>query len=281
MKIRENRWIGVLIIALIYAAAAALGVLLYRALPGAYWQRLLIADVAATVFVFAFSVVFRNASVYDPYWSVQPIVILAAFACKNGLTAAGAALLTVVSIWGVRLTGNWVYTFYGLNHQDWRYTMLHQKSGAFYPVVNFFGIHLVPTLIVYAVTLPAVCVIESGAAWSWLCLPGLLLSLSATVLQGVSDLQLHRFRNAHRTGFIREGLWTRSRHPNYLGEILMWWGVAFGSIAALRGQWYFLVGAVLNTALFLFISIPMADRHQARKPGFEAYKSETHALRIF
>ena len=281
MKIRQNRGLSFLIVALIYAAAIVLGIALYRVLPGAYWQRLLAADVAVTAFVFAFSAIMKNASVYDPYWSVQPIVILTAFAFARGLTAAGAALLCAVCIWGVRLTANWAYTFYGLDHQDWRYTMLHEKSGALYPLVNFFGIHLFPTLVVYCVTLPAVAVIESGAAWSWLCLPGLILSLAATALQGVSDFELHRFRRARREGFIREGLWSRSRHPNYLGEILMWWGVALASIAALRGRWYFLTGALINTLMFLFISIPMADKHQARKEGFEAYKAETHALRIF
>lgn len=277
---RENRRIGFLLIALVYAAAIVLGVTLYRVLPGAFWQRLLLADVAATAFVFVFSVLLKNASVYDPYWSVQPIVILSGFAIHCGLTLPGALLLAVVSIWGVRLTANWAYTFHGLAHQDWRYTMLREQTGALYPVVNFLGIHLFPTLVVYCVTLPAVLVFERGAAWNPLCLFGLLLSLSATVLQGVSDWQLHRFRKAHKTGFIREGLWKRSRHPNYLGEILMWWGVALASIAALKGVWQLLFGAILNTLMFWFISIPMADRHQARKEGFDAYKAETHALRI-
>ena len=277
---RENRRIGFLLIALVYAAAIVLGVTLYRVLPGAFWQRLLLADVAATAFVFVFSVLLKNASVYDPYWSVQPIVILSGFAIHCRLTLPGALLLAVVSIWGVRLTANWAYTFHGLAHQDWRYTMLHERTGALYPVVNFLGIHLFPTLVVYCVTLPAVLVVERGAAWSWLCLPGLLLSLSATALQGISDWQLHRFRRSHGTGFIREGFWTHSRHPNYLGEILMWWGVALASIAALKGVWQLLFGAILNTLMFWFISIPMADRHQARKEGFDAYKAETHALRI-
>ena len=281
LNMRENRWVGFALIALVYAAAITFGVLLYRALPGAFWQKLLAADVAATAFVFVFSVLLKNASVYDPYWSVQPIVILTGFACMRGLTPAGAALLAVVSIWGVRLTANWAYTFHGLAHQDWRYTMLKEQTGAFYPVVNFLGIHLFPTLVVYCVTLPAVLVIERGAAWSPLCLPGLLLSLAATALQGVSDWQLHRFRKARKSGFIREGFWTHSRHPNYLGEILMWWGVAFASIAALKGVWQLVFGALLNTLMFLFISIPMADNHQARKDGFDAYKAETHALRIF
>ena len=278
---KNKRGVAFLIIAAVYALAIAFGIFVYTVTHGAYWLRLLLADVAATAFVFAFSVIFQNASVYDPYWSVQPIVILVGFAWMRGLTPIGAALLAVVSIWGVRLTANWAYTFRDLEHQDWRYTMLHEKTGKWYPLVNFFGIHLFPTLVVYCVTLPAVVVIERGAAWNWLSLLGLLLSLFATVLQGVSDWQLHRFRRAHREGFIREGLWKHARHPNYLGEILMWWGVAFASIAALGGVWQLLLGAVLNTAMFLTVSIPMADWHQARKEGFDAYRAETHALWLF
>lgn len=278
---KNKRGFGFFVIAAIYAAAILFGIWLYGRLPGAFWQRLLLADVAATAFVFLFSLLFGNASVYDPYWSVQPIVILAGFLFSRAVTPIGAALLAVVSVWGVRLTANWAYTFRGLAHQDWRYTMLQEKSGAFYPIVNFLGIHLFPTLVVYLVTLPAVTVIEKGAAWSPLCLFGLALSLLATTLQGVADWQLHRFRKAHRGAFIREGLWKHARHPNYLGEILMWWGVAFASIAALHGVWQLLLGAIVNTAMFLFISIPMADRHQARKDGFEAYRAETHALRLF
>lgn len=277
---KQRRGVGFVIIAAVYAAAIAFGIFLYRVLPGAYWLKLLLADIVSTVFVFGCSTIFRNASVYDPYWSVQPIVILAGFALMYGLTPIGAALLIVVAIWGVRLTANWAYTFRGLAYQDWRYTMLREKTGALYPVVNLLGIHLFPTLVVWCVTLPAVVVIVRGVPFSPLSLFGLVLSLAATALQGISDLQLHRFRKNNGAGFIREGFWKHSRHPNYLGEILMWWGVAFASIASLHGVFSLLLGAVLNTLMFLFISIPMADRHQARKPGFDAYKAETHALRI-
>ena len=278
---RNRRGFGFAVIAAVYALAILLGIVLYRLLPGPYWVKLLLADIAATAFVFVCSVLFQNASVYDPYWSVQPIVILAGFLFARGATPTGLALFAVVAIWGVRLTANWAYTFHGLAYQDWRYTMLREKTGALYPVVNFLGIHLFPTLVVYCVTLPAVVAIETGAAWNPLCLFGLLLSLAATALQGISDLQLHRFQKSGTGGFIREGLWKHARHPNYLGEILMWWGVAFASIAALGGVWQLTLGAILNTLMFLFISIPMADRHQARKDGFDAYRAETHALWIF
>ena len=277
-QLRQNRIFSFLTILIIYALAIWLGIIIYRMLPYAYWLNLLLADIAATVFVFVFSVLFKNASVYDPYWSVQPIAILVAFALEQKLTPVGIVLLVAVWIWGLRLTANWAYTFYSLEHQDWRYTMLKERTGVWYPVINFVGIHLVPTLIVYACTLPAVEVFVKAAPWRWQCLLFAGLPFAAILLQGTADWQLHIFRNAKREGFIREGLWKHSRHPNYLGEILMWWGVALTSVAALEGSWYLLTGAIANTLLFLFVSVPLADAHQARKPGFEEYKAETHML---
>ena len=87
-KVRDSKALGILIITVIYIAASFLGAWLYFLLPFSFWLNLLIADVVATVFVFSFSVVLKNASVYDPYWSVQPIVILVCFAWHYKLTSA-------------------------------------------------------------------------------------------------------------------------------------------------------------------------------------------------
>jgi steroid 5-alpha reductase family enzyme len=185
----------------------------------------------------------------------------------------------VVALWGIRLTANWAYTFANLKHQDWRYTMLKEKTGKYYPIINFVGIHLVPTLIVYACVLPAVFVMQSGVnnVFSFVFI---VISLLAATMQGVADIQMHKFRkNKTKENFIRNGLWKYSRHPNYLGEILMWWGVGLASVFALGwNSWYLLCGAVLNTLLFLFVSIPMADQRQSRKEGFEEYKKQTFSL---
>src|SRR5690606_26553936 len=99
------------------------------------------------------------------------------------------------------------------------------KSNAWFPLVNFLGIHLFPTLIVFSVMVPALVYLEAPAIRT-LTIPALLVCYAAAALQMVSDFQMHRFRkSADRSEIIRTGLWENSRHPNYLGEILMWWGV--------------------------------------------------------
>ncbi len=277
-KVKENRGLSFFLVGLVYLLAAVLGILLYRALNFEMALSLLIADAAATVFVFMFSLIFKNASVYDPYWSVQPIVILLAFAWGKPLGAAQILLLIAVCLWGLRLTANWAYTFHGLLHQDWRYTMLKEKTGVFYPVINFVGIHMVPTLVVYACILPGVYVLRYPLALNTGAVLSVALCVAAVILQGSADVQMHRFRKQKCGGFIRVGLWKHSRHPNYLGEILMWWGVGMFSQFLMPGRWILLAGALANTCLFLFVSIPMADGRQGKKAGFAEYRRATRRL---
>ena len=277
-KLKQSRAASFIAVTLVYIFATVVGIAVYRAMALDWWLSLLIADVAATVATFIFSLLFQNASVYDPYWSVQPPVILVAFAIGKELTAFGILLLVVVFFWAIRLTANWAYTFWDLNHQDWRYTMLNEKTGIFYPVINFVGIHMVPTLVVYGCILPAVYAVRQGLEANVASVLFLCLSLGAAVMQGVADIEMHQYRK-HREGtFIRVGLWKYSRHPNYLGEILMWWGIALSVICAAPSAYYLAAGALANTVLFFAVSIPMADGRQSRKEGFAEYKKQTRML---
>lgn len=276
--LKQNRAASFIVVAVVYIIAIAVGVLVYRALDLDWWLSLLISDLLATVATFIFSLIFKNASVYDPYWSVQPPVILVAFAIGRELTLLGILLLLVVSFWAIRLTANWAYTFANLNHQDWRYTMLKEKTGVFYPIINFVGIHMVPTLVVYGCVIPAVYAIREALSANIPSIICLCVSLGAAVMQGIADIQMHKYRKKRNGAFIRIGLWKYSRHPNYLGEILMWWGVGLSVIFASPSAWYLAAGAVANTILFLSVSIPMADGRQARKAGFAEYKAETRML---
>ena len=196
----------------------------------------------------------------------------------NGFLPVALLFTIVIALWGVRLTVNWAYTFTNLTHQDWRYTMLKEKTGVIYPLVNFLGIHLFPTIVVYLCVAPAVTAITVGSAITVGAVLSLTLSVLATVLQTVSDIQMHNYRKNKTTPFIRVGLWKYSRHPNYLGEILMWWGVGLGACFSVGFHPLLLVGATVNTLMFLFISIPMADKRQAQKDGWAEYKSATRMI---
>ena len=276
--IKESKTLSILLIASIYIMAAALGLGVYMLMPFAFWAKLLIADAVCTVFVFIFSMIFKNASVYDPYWSVQPIVIVVFFACGHMITLPSLLLLISIIYWGIRLTGNWAYTFGGLKHQDWRYTKFENESGKIYPLINLAGIHLMPTLIVYLCTLPAVFVIRNELSANAGSVIGMAVCIGAATLQLFSDVQMQRYRKSGEHGLIRTGLWKYARHPNYLGEILMWWGVGIQAVSVMPDHWYLLAGALANTIMFFAVSIPLADKRQSQKPGYAEYKAATRSL---
>ncbi len=274
----KKRSVSFAVIFVVYALAVAVGIIVYNALSFSPWVNLLLADVVATIFVFAISVILKNASVYDPYWSVQPIVIIGYLAILKPLNFSRFIVLLVILYWGIRLTANWAYTFMGLDHQDWRYTMLKEKTGKIYPLINLLGIHMFPTLVVYFCVLPAVYVFLFEIGFNAFSFLGFALSITATTIQLFADIEMQGFRKKIHQGFIRTGLWKYSRHPNYLGEILMWWGVAVMLIFALPSMWYLAFGALLNTLMFLFVSIPMAEKRQSKKEGYFEYKAQTRML---
>lgn len=280
-----NKFLSFFIIGFVYTLAAIIGLLVFDHLNLFPWLSLLIADLAATLFVWVASMILHNASVYDPYWSVQPVVILAITLARTPRAGLGSwALFLIVLFWGARLTYNWMVTFTGMHAQDWRYDKLQNRSGKFFPLVNLFGIQVMPTLIVYACTLPAFYyIINRGAINTWTII-GFIISLTGAVLELVADEQMHAFKRQRpsRTCLIRKGVWRHARHPNYLGEIMMWWGVYLVLLSVHPELWLLGTGALINTLLFLFISIPLNEQHLADyKEGYSVYKQQTRMLLPF
>lgn len=277
--IKNNKALSLLVILLMYIIAFAIGYFIYITLPFEFYYSFLIADVAATIVIFIFSLIFNNASCYDAYWSVLPLAAVIMLLFQSDVNIVRLLIAIAVIGWGLRLTMNWIYTFDNLNWIDWRYKDLKEKSKGLYPLVNFFGIHLFPTLIVYFCFLPVLYVFHYDVTLNPFVVVFFALAIFAFSMQGIADLQMHHFRKNRTSTFIRTGLWKYSRHPNYLGEIMMWWMVAMFAIFALNGYYYLILGAVFNTCLFVFISIPLAEKHQrSRKEGFDEYKSETRML---
>ena len=279
---QPSRLQSYLTITLYYMAAAVLGIWVFQAVDAALWLSLLIADLSATLFIWLASLILNNASVYDPYWSVQPPIILGLTLYFFGETEIGSFLLVLaVLFWGARLSINWMITFEGLHQQDWRYDQLEQMSKGFFPLVNLLGIQIMPTLIVYACLLPGFYYLVRGGGLNLGTVFGLLTIIGGTTLEMVADYQMQKFckEREDRSLLIRRGVWTHSRHPNYLGEISVWWGVYLVMLSVYPDLWYLGMGALINTGLFLFISIPMAEKHLAGyKKDFESYQEETRML---
>jgi steroid 5-alpha reductase family enzyme len=239
-----------------------------------------VADVAATLIVWGAGLIFKNSSVYDPYWSVAPAVIVPFWIIlkKTELSTAVILMLAVLVIWAARLTLNWALRWKGLKHEDWRYLMLKEKSPRTWFLTNLVGINLMPTGIVFLVLAPVYYCIGFVGRINYIIIIGFIISTSAVIIQTISDAQMDLFRKSG-SGNIDKGLWRHSRHPNYFGEVMFWWGLWIIQMGINPQKWITIAGPVVMTLLFVFVSIPMMEKHVIEsKPDYLMYKKQVSIL---
>ncbi|WP_182377492.1 DUF1295 domain-containing protein [Nocardioides sp. WS12] len=247
--------------------------------PDARWLWLdgLIADVLATLVVFAASRIHRNSSFYDAYWSILPPYLAVYWwlaADAPGVSDGRAWLvLAVIAVWAIRLTGNWIYAFPGLHHEDFRYPLVRERAGRLEFLADLVGIHVVPTMQVFLGLLPVYAAVAlPGRSLNWLDGVAVVVGLAAVALAFVADLQMYRFVRTRQPGQAMDrGLWAWSRHPNYFGEISFWFAMGLFGLAASPGDWWWLlIGTVAMVAMFQAASIPMMEgRSLERRPSYQ------------
>ncbi len=244
-----------------------------------------IVDILATLFIFFLSSYFKNTSLYDPYWSVAPIPIFIYWLINSGsisnLATRQIIVLVIVVFWGIRLTLNWARGWQGLNHEDWRYTKFRNEKPKIFWFINLTGLQLMPTILVflgclslYPVTLstdPTMGVLEAL---------GISITVIGILMETISDEQLKKFKKTKEKGeLMTKGLWRISRHPNYFGQIIFWWGLYFFALSINGEYWCMIVGPIAMTILFIVISIPMMEKRLVEKyPEFLEYKKRVSML---
>ena len=288
---RTSRPAGFAVVTLTYVLA---GLAAWAAAVVVSWAHPLVvtfaADVVATVVVFLASIAARNASLYDPYWSVAPPVIAVAWVVwrtggdLTAITGRQAVVLLVVLAWAVRLTANWALSWRGLAHEDWRYVQLREQRPSWLPwwLISLTGIQMMPTFVVFAGLLPLwpalTVTVRPG---SLLDAVAVLVAAAAVLTEAVADRQMRRFTRdpANRGRVLDRGLWRYSRHPNYLGEIAFWWAIWLFALAAAPAWWWTLAGPIAMVLLFAFVSVPLMDRRSAqRRPAYADHMRRVPAL---
>ena len=281
----KKKFFGLIVLLLVYLLAIGAGTGIFFLLKDHlhFLLTVLIADVVCTIVVWLFGVIFKTASMYDPYWSLQTVFFYTGLLIYfNNFNLFTIVPLIAIGWYSVRLTYNFIKGFHDLSYVDWRYKMLASKSGKLFQLVNLFGICMFPTLVVYLASIPLL-IYASLSEFSYLDFIGSAIIFGGTLLELVSDLQMRMFIKIREdsSAVINVGLWNYSRHPNYLGEISIWFGVALILIIHNPQYWYWISGAIVNLLMFLFISIPMEEKHMlSYKPKLKEYIQTTSMLLI-
>lgn len=246
-------------------------------------SKLFFIDVIMTVVVYLFSVKYGNASIYDPYWSVIPFGMIFYYLYIFGIDVISLKVILAsfaISFWSWRLTGNWLRGWKDMSHEDWRYVNLREKTGKWYLLVNFLGIHMFPTMVVFMAAIPIYYIFLFSNEMNIISWIGFGIAIGGTILEMTADNQLHKFKQqtTNSMAVCRTGVWRYMRHPNYSGEILFWLGLCLMAYTPYV-SYSIAVGVLLLALMFLVISIPMIDKKLLKsKPEYTIYKESTWSI---
>jgi steroid 5-alpha reductase family enzyme len=243
----------------------------------------LLVSVFAFTALWVVSLVLENASIVDVFWGIGFIIVAWFYTATVPETATFRGLLSsiLVTVWGLRLALHVGFRNAGAG-EDFRYRKWRQEAGSNFWWISYFKVFLLQSVILWVVSSPLLLsqLEHDGAPFGLFEFAGVGLWVIGFLFESVADWQLARFkRNPDNQGrILRSGLWSLSRHPNYFGEALLWWG--FGLMAIPTGGLLAAVGPVMITFLLLKVSgVSMLDAALVdRRPGYSDYIRSTPAF---
>ena len=245
---------------------------------------MLLLGLAAILILFsvlwAVSLRLENSSIADVAWGPGILVVgLTYYFTSNGVPLRAHLTLGLLAIWALRL-GAHLYVRTRLLGEDFRYVKMRDDWDHWW-LVSYVKVFLLQAVAAWIVSLPIYFAIVSVGSPSLTVLDylGALLVVSGVVVESLADEQLRRFRadRINRGKVLDTGLWRYSRHPNYFGEALVWWG--FGVIAVATGGVPGLVGPLVMTYLLIYVSgVALLESSLIEKAGYIQYVGRTPAF---
>jgi steroid 5-alpha reductase family enzyme len=222
----------------------------------------------------------RN-DIADIAWGLG-FILVAAVSLVNGGIYSGRGLLVsgMVLTWGIRLALH-IHTRNRSKGEDPRYLKWREEWGRWFVLRSFLQVFMLQGILLLMVAVPIVFVNSAPAGtFGWLDLLGVTVWLTGFSFEAIGDWQLLTFiRNpANKGKLMTEGLWRYTRHPNYFGEVTLWWGIWLVTLA-LPGGWLTVIGPLTITFLILKVSgIPMLEAPYEERADFQEYKRRTSAF---
>jgi steroid 5-alpha reductase family enzyme len=222
----------------------------------------------------------RDASIIDVFWGVGFVLIAGlCLTLGDGAPDRRRVLAVMTTLWGLRLAVHIGRRNHG-RPEDFRYARLRERDGRRFWLTSLYWIYLVQAVLMWVVALP----VEVGAAHGrraglgWLDGVGVAVWAVGLAFEAIGDVQLVRFKADPANGrrVLDRGLWRFTRHPNYFGDVVAWWGIGIVGLGA-GGAWWALAGPAVNTLILARLTgKPLLEATIGeRRPGYAEYIGRT------
>jgi steroid 5-alpha reductase family enzyme len=236
------------------------------------------ALLAYVLALWVLSLPLRDASIADPGWSMAFVMVAwLAYAIGHGCRGRRLLLAVLVSIWGLRLASHLIARKLRAPGEDPRYGAMRRRAPHNFALVSLATVFILQGALVWVVSLPIQAAAPRPDALGALDAIGGAVWAIGLFFEAVGDLQLSRFKRdgANAGAVMDRGLWRYTRHPNYFGDFLVWWGVYL--IALSTGEaWWTVVGPLVMSTLLIGVSGKrLLEHHMRRRPGYDEYVART------
>jgi len=232
------------------------------------------------VIAWVYSVARRNVGIVDSLWSLMILATLLAYVWQAGTPGArGYMVVLMVTVWALRLSLYITVRNHG-EPEDRRYREIRANNEPNFKLKSLYIVFVLQAVLAWFIAMPAVAAAASAEPLGWLDLLAFLAWSVGMFFQVVGDWQLARFKRDRKNSdaVLDTGLWRYTRHPNYFGEALLWWGIFLASLAG--GAWWTITSPILMTFLLLRVSgVALLEKDIAdRRPAYQAYILRTSAF---
>lgn len=223
-----------------------------------------------------------NVNIVDSLWGLGFVLVaVITFAIGIGFDGRRSMVLCMTACWGLRLAAHLTWRNWG-EDEDHRYAQWRQKSGRFW-LVSLFKVFWLQAIFLSAISLvlQAAQLSPEPSRFTLLDILGALIWTVGFVFESVADWQLARFKAdpANQGRVMDKGLWAWSRHPNYFGEFLIWWGFFVVALAVPGGWWTVISPIIVSLVLMKMTGVPLTEAAlKKRRPGYADYIKRTSAF---
>ncbi len=239
-----------------------------------------LAIAGLVLFVWLSSLYLRDASLVDRYWGAGFVLAAAvAFAVTDNADPRRYLVLGMVALWGLRLSLYLTKRNWG-HGEDYRYQAMRRRHGDRFPIVSLVTVFALQGVLMWFIGLPIALAMASGEpeALTPLDYIGVTVFAVGFAFESIGDAQLARFKaNPDNKGNVMDrGLWRYTRHPNYFGDAVLWWGIYLTCAATPYGRWALLSPIVMTILLMKVSGVPLLERRMAKtRPNYADYVART------